>query len=220
MKKRMALYIILGVVILLAVAAVLWFGGLFSLSRQFELRNGIHFGEKIDTVISKETLTQKSVNDERTTVVYEGTVAGYDNTEVYFSFDGKNNGLDELLYWFVPHSQSECDSQYNALFENLQMKYGTPLSESDPRASLYQGNATKELTAKVDFFRNYLGKRGEIRNSAGWLIEKGGECIKIEIVSCQVMGNYAYDFEIRISYTYFSKDAIKESLENGVGKDL
>ena len=102
-----------------------------AVAEEFQLRNGIHFGDDLDTVKSKETLTIQSSSVEKdNNVWFEGKIAGMDG-DIRFDFDEETGKLIDVLYVFDSKTNKDSvDSDYSTLYKGLVRKNGTPLGNT------------------------------------------------------------------------------------------
>ena len=105
----------------LVLVCILLFGCLSgAIAEDFQLRNGIQFGDDLETVKSKETLTiQDGSTDKTNKVWFDGKIAGIEGS-VRYDFDEETGKLIEMLYIFdETTSKDTVDSNYTTLYHTI-----------------------------------------------------------------------------------------------------
>ena len=90
----------------------------------FTLRNGILFGDTLETILQKETSLEREGDESNW---FKGKIAGYSNARCgfYFDDDGKLVSMD---YDFSNScsSRDSTDDVYKKLYQSLNRQYGKP----------------------------------------------------------------------------------------------
>ena len=85
----------------LVLVFILLFVSYTAFAEEFTLRNGIVFGDTLEAVKQKETLTIQSDSEDKTNNVwFDGTIAGMDGS-VRFDFNEDSGKLTDMLYSFA-----------------------------------------------------------------------------------------------------------------------
>lgn len=203
-------------------------------AEDFTIHAGTMFGDTREEVKSKENLElhkevasnandseyTKDVGEDIAYMLFEGTVAGYDNVEVQYFFNGDNNdSLFEVVY-IMPEDVSVgaggVVGEYKDLLDNLTEKYGAPLSNEDEVYYLIISRFIQEQIWTNEYFQNeglpFFAK--DITYDA-WAIPCDGYNVKIELVmlgngeSCNIVYHRYSDEEV---------DAARVAYENAQNK--
>ncbi len=230
------------------VALLLVFFTTTAMAEEFTLRNGIAFGDSMETVLAKETLevddiedgsdegtstdTEDDDSEDESELPYyfttcEGTVAGIENSYIKYNFDA-NKTLREVIYYFESYSSKDTsDSDYESINDGLIRKYGSPLGYSNGDCYIFSGAALESAVISAYIFSDLLDGYGDIRDYDEWDVETGDYHVKIEQVQFYYGSSYSdIKYAHQMSYTYFTdddlqaeKDAKRESQE-AVDNDL
>ncbi len=186
-----------------------------SLAEDFTLRNGIQFGETMEQVKAKETLGVNANNaDETHFETQKGTVAGFDDVSIIYTFD-EDNQLNEVIWCLsITTSKDTTDIEYEKLENALKNKYGTPLGYSGGDCYIITGKA---LTGAISFIGLYklLDGVGDYCKYAEWDYEyTEGNHVKIEIIQYYFGENYSKrNYQVRVGYKYFSDEDLAEAMQ-------
>ena len=105
----------------------------FSLAEEFTIHAGTKFGDTREEVMAKETLLYCGENG-KDGISFRGTVAGFDNSKVYYNFDD-NVKLIEVYYGFNSYDGSRSSRTiqniYETLLDGLTQKYGNEITDKD-----------------------------------------------------------------------------------------
>ena len=124
----------------LVLVCILLFGCLSgAIAEDFQLRNGIQFGDDLETVKSKETLTiQDGSTDKTNKVWFDGKIAGIEGS-VRYDFDEETGKLIEMLYIFdETTSKDTVDSNYTTLYQRILYRLLLQIGVSCIMTILYQ----------------------------------------------------------------------------------
>ena len=210
-------------IISIALVCILFFGCInVAVVEEFQLRNGIHFGDDLETVKCKETLTiQNSSKEETNNVWFDGKIAGIQGS-VRYDFDEETGKLIEMQYTFNSRSiKDTVDSEYSTLYQSLVRKYGNPLGNTGGSLNLITGSAITDSATLIVLFQ-MIGGTGDFRDYDEWIVNCGSYNVKIDLISYYVRTkDYDYTYGNMISYHYYTDtdylNAIQEKLdENAV----
>lgn len=172
----------------------------------FQLRNGILFGDSLETVKGKEQLELKE--DESLGVTYYcgyGTVAGFDG-EVDFYF-GDSDALSDMSYKFRNVGGS-AENIYSTLRDSITNKYGESLGNANGKTHLITGKAFEDAEFTVSAGKMF-GQPGGYLGYDEWLVECDGGAVKIDLVYY-----YSRDVEmVALSYRFCSSEEIDGLLQ-------
>ena len=179
-------------------------GSAFAENEDFQLRNGIVFGDTMDIVKQKETLPEINYENE-SELQYEGTIAGIDGSVEYY-FDEENGKLTDMLYSFSAYSSRDfMNSDYSKLKESLLRKYGTPLGNIGGDLYLITGKAPDEFGAFVGTYIFFFNGDGDYVDYDEWIVNCNGYNVKIDLISAYARDkSYNYHYEINLSYHYYT----------------
>lgn len=211
------------VLCLLVLVSMLFSGS--ALADEFVLRNGIVFGDTLDIVKQKETLTiQSSSEDKDNNVWFDGTIAGMEGS-VRFDFDEETGKLTDMLYSFDSKTDKDfVDNDYSTLFQSLSRKYGTPLGNSGGSLHIITGLAIEYPATIIGLYRYLIEGAGDFRDYDEWVVEADGYKVKIDLSSYYVRDkDYNYTYYNALSYHFFTDAdyaaAIKGKMEENAAID-
>ncbi len=171
----------------------------------FELRNGITFGDTLNTIMRKETLSLSSTRDDK--AWFEGKIEGIQG-EVVYGFDSKTKELIEMLYSFDDFTnQADADKAYNELRKLLNNTYGKPLGNKKGTTHIITGAAFDMSKSIISLYKGFGGK-GAYRNYEEWIIKTNDYNVKIDLV-CYYYGMKGdkSTYEVCLSYhQYYDSD--------------
>ncbi len=193
-------------------------------AEEFQLRNGIHFGDDLETVKSKETLPiRNSSKDDTNDVWFDGKIAGIEGS-VRYTFDEENKGLIDMQYSFDSNSNKDfIDSGYSTLYNSLVRKYGKPLGNTGGNFDMITGSAFDSCVQTIALYM-YLSGTGDLRDYDEWIVECDGYNVKIDLISYYRRSkDYDYYYQNVMSYHYFTDqdrlDAINKKMEENAAVD-
>lgn len=175
--------------------------GVFALADDFQLRNGILFGDSEEVVRNKETLEigeySSSERDDGTKYIYshDGMIAGFDDADVKYFF--KDNEMYDMEYCFYTDKEN-YKTIYDTLYKNLSKKYGNPIKALD------DGHFIKTEVQNVD---NYLLLAlaaydtgiADLSDVDEWVVKCDDYYVKIEMR----YSYYAFKSSKDLSYTVY-----------------
>lgn len=191
-----------------------------SVAEEFTLRNGIIFGDSMDTVRQKETIAiDEEMSDAVELKTQNGVVAGFEDTTIYYTFD--DNQLIDIWWRISMPSKDDMGSAYQMLKESLSEKYGKPLGNKDGVYHPVHGTATQFRNDPAGSeLRALLGWKAGILEYDEWVYEYAeGKSMKIELVQDYLTMNGETDYTLFVSYTYFESDII-DAVQNSIMNDI
>lgn len=226
-------------VFLLAVFVIILTGCSASVKtiHNFELRNGVRFGDDVATIKQNEVLEPAGNEND---LVYKGEIAqkeGY----VKYHLD-KEKGLYDLEYFYENLSKSVWDKQYQFLRNSLVEKYGDPLATSEKLRATGDDNSNYDILVynvysgieqtfiTADMIERALSKQSTyyhkdytIDIADEWIIKTDGYYVKIDLLkfSGASVGwsSIDYDYHLGISYHYLSNEDYAVVKENKSRKE-
>lgn len=177
----------------------------------FTLRNGVQFGDTMEQVKAKETLTLKSDTD-GCLVMEKGTVAGISDVQIEYYFD-ENGKLEEVMWGLPERSYADSsDSDYSKLYKALAQKYGFPLGYTGGSCYIITGRALEGITL-LCYLSEWTDMYGDLRDYDEWVWDFGqGEHVKIEIAQgCWGSSVLDADYHIFVGYKYFTDADLQEA---------
>lgn len=193
---------------------------------EFSLRNGIYFGDSVETVKEKETFTFQSSTSSSTLKTNPGKVSGFDDTTVVFYF--KDDQLEEMTYWFEETSSKDSvNSEYDAIYRGLTRKYGEPLGFSGGSTYIINTTAFKNSLLAA-YLKKALGGVGDYVDYDEWLVKVNNDYyVKIDILSTYEGESYSEaKYSLIVGYKMITEDEIiaakneKQEKLNEVDNDL
>lgn len=199
-----------------------------SFAEEFTLRNGIKFGDSVETVKEKETLEIKNEGENEIRTA-SGELAGVNVDAIVYRFD--EGGKLVSVLWEVLNDgrnpyfpQKKFDSLNTALIK----KYGVPDNTDTQSFFIIQGAAIEEMMklaqeSSLFQFSMALGIAGPVKQSEWQIESKDNQNVKIDLLYYKV---YDEDYRIRLSYDLYTDEELeeqqrlKESEENNVQDDL
>lgn len=109
----------------LVISLIVLLGSVAALAEEFTLHSGVKFGMTREEVAAAEKANGFKTKDNSSydTLDVEGFIAGYDNSDIMYSF--KNNSMTSAHYHFGRND----DKVFPAVKETLISKYGEPIYE-------------------------------------------------------------------------------------------
>ncbi len=206
MKKTVSIILSLAIVfnILPALAA-----------EDFILRNGIMFGDALDTVKAKEVtlLLEDQSIDATDRLWFRGTIAGIEG-EARFDFDLTTGGLTDMLYVFSTNNVSleTARNNYSNLFEGLKRKYGQPLGNIGGTLHIITGLAFEHSLGMIVLLEAIDLGGGDIQDYSEWIVEANEYMVKIDLVRFYyTMGDETY-YGVDLSYHYFTQEDLDSAI--------
>lgn len=182
---------------------------------EFQLRNGIIFGDTLETIKQKETLPFKSITDDNTSAWFgNGKISGIDG-QVRFDFSEDAGILTDMLYAFdITDNKDILDNDYSKLKNGLIRKYGDPLGNVGGSAHIITGQAFNYSGMIIALYREVLNGGGDFRDYDEWIIHCDEYNVKIDLVSYYYRNrNYEYSYENLISYHYYKDDDLLDAIQ-------
>lgn len=198
-------------------------GSALAENEDFQLRNGIVFGDTLDIVKEKETLTDLTRENE-SNLQYKGTIAGIDGSVEYY-FDEENGKLVDMVYTFESYDSKDLmNSDYSKLSNSLLRKYGTSLGNTGGDLYLVTGKAFEKFGAFVGMYIYLLKGNGDYVDYDEWIIKCGDYNVKIDLVSAYARDkSYNYFYKINLSYHYYTDadymDEVQKKQEENAAVD-
>lgn len=208
----------------------------FAFAEDFTIHAGTMFGETREEVKAKETLDlseevlsnadesyyTKDVGENIAYLIYDGTVAGYDKSHIYYYFNGENNDtLFEVVYSMPGYSvvgNKGVIDEYQDLKQSLIDKYGNPLSSNDEAYYLIESRSIGETNWTNEYFKNeFLPNYITDYDITAWSIPYEGYNVKIELVlydsgeRCNIIYHYYTDEEIEAARAAYGNTQSKKN---------
>lgn len=208
----------------------------------FTLRDGIEFGDTLDTVESKnktlkKVTTCKQYNYIRTAninsvdwleqafkkypdngVWFNGKILGWADMDCGFFF--RDDALIGMNYSF-PFTKYGSDSAvacYRDIRDSLIKKYGEPLDISDGYTFVLTGPAFERMN-RVKYLSAWeVTSEVETIDTKEWYIEKESYNVKIDLVIYTYSRNKSYDIFIDLSYQKFTPEEYEKALQKNRAK--
>lgn len=184
----------------------------------FSLRNGMHFGDTMDTIKGLETLELSSESD--TTLFFgRGMIAGLDNSQVRYHFN-EDGYLDDMRYDFPnKNSRDSIRTDYDSINSGLSRNYGTPLGNTGGSLYLITGSAIDSCATSVVLYQLMSGT-GDIIDYDEWVIDKGNYSIKIDHIMWYIRDkNYDYTYHHSLSYHYFTNEDLSNAVQEKIDEN-
>ena len=217
--------------IFLVIFAILMFSTCVN-ADDFTIRNGIEFGDSIESVKEKEVLgyvdyiPEPDENNETYLYSIVGNVAGIDDSQIIYYFS--NDKLYELDY-FLGSGANDTDlehlkSNYETIYEGLVKKYGEPLDNiNGDTVHVITTRAINNMLNSLLWPESHKNGFGNIYKYNEWIIHFENYNVKIDLTSSY----YGRDNEIVtcnlvVGYKYFTneelEDIVKENEEQKQAK--
>ena len=188
-------------VCLMLVMLVLAGMGIFASADDFQLRNGILFGDSEEEIRNKETLeigeSSSSERDDGTKYIYsdEGMIAGFDDANVNYYF--KDNEMYDMEYEFYTDKEN-YKTIYDTLYKNLSKKYGNSIKALD------DGHFVKTEAQNMDNYfilavAAYGGGIADLSDVDEWVVKCDDYYVKIEMR----YSYYAFKSSKDLAYTVY-----------------
>lgn len=169
-----------------------------AIGEDFSLRNGIKFGDSIDDVLNKETVSIDKI-DRKIGIVntVRGSISNISGTYVQYMFD--DGKLNQMNYRYPSGGELLASMSYELINNGLIEKYGQPLNDRQKETVVQRG-----LLLNASFI--VVFSNGYIQSSDEWFIKKNGYGVKIEHVSYYDGKEFQHD----LSYAIVSDDELKK----------
>ncbi len=191
-------------------------------TKEFELRNGIRFGDTIDVIKEKETVLEYV--DFSDTPLFEGFMFWGKITEYsgLCSFHlNDNDQLDDMRYSFMPTDRESAIGYQEELCKSLSSKYGEPISISTGSTHILTGSAYNNMERILSVYR-ILSPRNDVFDHKEWLVQSNNGYVKIDLTSFYYYdtneNNYYY--WIFLSYHFFTTEEYNSALLENAQKIL
>ena len=191
-------------------------------AEDFTIHAGTMFGDTKQQVMEKETLAyqgEKDYDDDTSYLIYDGTVAAYDNCHIYYYFDKKEELLIDAEYdmgRFFDIGNDGILNRYAQLQDALTEKYGEALSEDDETTFLILGQGVYPNSNVYDY------------KWVSWVAPYENYNVKIDLILSSYKGDS--DLFLNIDYYTFTDEeleiakaayaAVKEDVEKQTNDDL
>ena len=148
-------------------------------AEDFTIHSGVIFGDTKEEVKAKETLDsgESGLINSGDCLIYNGKVAGYDDTNVFYQFDETSGKLFNALYYFRGLGD-QGNNQYKKFKEQLEKKYGEPLNKKDEIYYEIWGN--KDLSFYINGV--YYLSRQRLYDHNVWVVPYNGYKVVISLV--------------------------------------
>ena len=190
------------------------------LADDFELRNGIMFGDSISDVQNKETLkTERKTEDDETVLSTPdgGTIAGIDDSKVYYTFN-EDNELYDMRYYFY-------EDAFDKISDGLVRKYEDPVADGidDSEEILLTRTSALTAAAKLNSMYGMLGDNMEILGFSQWIVDCEDYSVKIDLIEMNFYNSSKpYDYYTLVGYRKVTDEEIaeKEADQEAIDQDL
>lgn len=167
----------------------------------FTLRNGILFGDTMDTILGKETKLTRESDDSNW---FKGSIAGYSGAECGFYFDDDDK-LESMCYNFgssvCGSSRDTTDSVYKTLYDSVTRQYGKPLGNTGGKCYIITGPAVEQMSVWVYLFGSLDGCKGDYIDYDEWTLPFDDYNVKIDLISYYYRNkDYEYSYYVSLSY--------------------
>lgn len=189
-------------------------------SEQVEFRNGIMFGDDMDTVTEKEdgdvlsAKNNKNIEDPNLLQKNGVRFAGMDGCIARYLFD--DNKLNQVCYYYLFKNPDELE-YYNVVADALTAKYGEPLNNIHGTTCNISGYAFRE-------FKDYAARMGagysaEWAGYQEWIVDEGDYKVKIDLVMgvSGIIARKLTTIKMYLSYMRFDKDEPLSTTEDILG---
>ena len=181
-------------------------------AEDFTIHAGTTFGDTMEQVKEKETLEYINEFEDKSTkaLLYSGTVAGYENCNIWYYFNKENNTLCDVSYSMGIGSAIGEEALLNRLGELgvlLMNKYGDPLSDNEDAKYLIKGQVLSKPSNKYEY------------DFIGWSVPCDNYNVKIELIIEYYSGSPAY---LYIDYHPYTNEELEEAkkLNGNTNKDV
>lgn len=190
----------------------------------FQLRNGIQFGDTIETIVEKETTLQRT---SETSNEFEGTIAGYSGASCLFGFD--DDGHMKSMKYSFDHctSRDSTNEVYKKLYQSLVRQYGSAKGNTGGACELIMGPAIGSMALYVYVLGEFEGYSADYYDYDEWIIDTDEYHVKIDLVSYYYRdSDYKYTYYVDLSYYMYTDEEYQEALDekrqerNDVDNDL
>lgn len=193
-------------------------------NEEFQLRNGIFFGDTVEVVKQKETLEIRTDSQDKTDLIwYDGIIAEISGS-IRYDFDNETGKLIDMKYTFDALSDKNIiDNDYEKIRKSLIRKYGPPIGNTGGTIELITGSAFDQYASDI-FIINLLGGTGDVRDYDEWIVDSNGYHVKIDFISYYTRDeDHNYIYNNAISYHYYTDEdylnALKEKQNENAAID-
>ena len=186
----------------------------------FPLRNGIVFGDTLETVWQKETATiDPGWMENADSVWFLGGSLDGNDIDVRYDFDEATGTLTDLLcsYDLLPDRQA-AESEYTRLLISLVREYGTPLGYKDGTAFIITGEAFPYAASRIAVSVSPESP-GSFLNYDEWIVSRGEYSVKIDLVSYS-SGDASGYCQNLISYRTFTQQEYEDAVNAMLGRNV
>ncbi len=212
MSKRMIYVLGLMMVIMLVTTSVTF------AAEEFQLRNGICFGDTMDDILRKETTL---VRESETSNWFNGKIAGYSDAQCgfYFDDDGKMVSMDYAFGNKVCTSKDAMNEVYETLVSSLKRKYGNPIGNYGGNCELITGPAIDRMSLWVYLIGALDGYSGNYYDYDEWIVDVPNGHVKIDIISYYYRdSNYNYHYFVDVSYHFYTDQDYQDAIDKKRGE--
>lgn len=184
-----------------------------SAAGDFELRQGIRFGDTMETILLKEKVL---VRESDTSNWFNGRIAGYDDAQCgfYFDDDGRLTGLDYSFKKATCETRSDTTAVYETIYDSLVRQYGTPIGNTGGSIELITGPAIDRMLLWVYLLGALDGFDADYIDYDEWVVDCDGYHVKIDLISYYYRdSSYEYSYFVDVSYHRYT-DADYEAAVN------
>ena len=204
--KKILVWVVLAVVLVSCMPFAL-------AEKDFQLRNGIVFGDTMEEILQKETTLTRNGDDSNW---FTGKIAGYSDAECGFMFDDDGK-LEAMRYTFgnkVCYNRDRMNDVYKSLCDSLKRKYGNPLGNVGGSCYIITGPAIESMSLYVYLLGSLDGYAGDYTDYDEWIVDSGDDHVKIDLISYYYRDDdFKYYYFVDVSYKYFT-DADIEAAQN------
>ena len=189
-----------------------------SADSEFKLRNGILFGDTMETILEKETTLKRESEDSQW---FKGRIAGYEGAECGFILDDDGK-LADMTYSFgddVCTSRDSMNEVYKTLFSSLNRLYGKPIGNTGGTTHLITGNAIDRMSIFVYLLGSLDGYSADYTDYDEWIVDCDEYHVKIDLISYYYRdSNYNYSYRVDLSYHRFTDEDLQKAMDEKNGK--
>ena len=200
MTMKRSLICVISVVLLLSAFSI-------GFAEHFSLRNGIQYGDTMESVEKKErfSIDEKTVNTLKTC---EGTIASIEKSYIVYTFSSRGT-LEDVYMDFGVHigKPEQAISAYSTVYEALLGKYGPPSEIEGGSWYVIYGSAVEKYASNVSFLKE-LGLTPALQDCAQWVIRYDDINVKIDLIRYAPNGvsQKGTSSDVIVSYHFFTDE--------------
>ena len=168
---------------------------------EFQLRNGILFGDSMPSVKSKETFPARNSGG-KDYLSYYGDINN-NEADICFHFD-ESGKLYDVNYFFLFRNENDCETNYSFLYEEIIQKYGAPLEKTDSTYPIV-GSAYDTFAEMKERNESFGGECTRERYDE-WIIDDANGHVKIDLLSYHANSKYSDNYATVLSYRHYTDD--------------